>query len=772
MYWRKIKNSLKDFRISKKSIAIIFPVISLLVFLPSHFAHADASDMWSFFTGGLSGIISTLLTIVIFPIVAFYDYITGVILDFSLNYSVYGSGFTMMDAGIRTVWVLMRDTANVAFIFLLLYAGIKQILYQEASKKILSSIVIAAVLVNFSMFITRVMIDASNMVGTAIYNQISGGADKGDGVDLSGYIMTGLRVDFKTVVSEINMKDFSANPNDPDLSKAPEVSHMLLNTILIIIKCVVILWVFIILSAMLIGRFVMLVLLLATSPIGFVGNALPILKTASTAWWKSLTDLCLMLPTLMFFLLLTIRLSENIPPKGGGFVTDIFYFLLVAFLLFKTVSVTKSLSGPMGEYASKIAGAATGLALSAATGGVGALARTTIGRGATGIAESKAGQWLKERGAKGGFGGGLANLTLKGVKGTANASFDTSNMAAAGLGHLSSLGGVSNMIDKGHLSGSGKYGKESGYSGMLEDKKLKTKIKTAEYEKYAEDMEKKEAVKYDTELAKLRREKDKTTDPAEIAGIEAKIKEKEAEKNNNTSSGIDNQIKTAKDAEGQRVRTEIRTKNNSIGEKNEEKKNIISSATMEGDAKVKQIEEEKKKKRKEMEDLARKAFLKDDLVEANRIEGEIDGELKKIDDDGKAELEDIKKKKEQSLEKIKKEIDQLEKEKGEIKKKTDSEIEKEVENEIKNGDNEEHKRILQRRGIRKDYADSIRKKWFTLLSQADKDEIAMVAEKGTDKEKKKLLEEYYERAKAKRKEKSDYDKEHPSSSSETPPSAH
>ena len=137
-----------------------------------------------------------------------------------------------------------------------------------------------------------------------------------------------------------------------------------------------------------------------------------------------------------------------------------------------------------------------------------------------------------------------------------------------------------------------------------------------------------------------------------------------------------------------------------------------------------------------------------------------------------AVIEDFKKKKEQSLEKIKKEIDQLEKEKGEIKKKTDSEIEKEVENEIKNGDNEEHKRILQRRGIRKDYADSIRKKWFTLLSQADKDEIAMVAEKGTDKEKKKLLEEYYERAKAKRKEKSDYDKEHPSSSSETPPSAH
>ena len=69
-----------------------------------------------------------------------------------------------MSDSIKTIWVLLRDTANITFIFILLYAAIKQIVMGEVATKTLKNIIIAAVLINFSLFITKVVIDVGNMI--------------------------------------------------------------------------------------------------------------------------------------------------------------------------------------------------------------------------------------------------------------------------------------------------------------------------------------------------------------------------------------------------------------------------------------------------------------------------------------------------------------------------------------------------------------------------------------------------------------------------------
>ncbi len=72
-------------------------------------------------------------------------------------------------------WGLVRDMANIVFIFILLYIAIGTILQLHSvnTKKMLASVIIIALFINFSFFITRVIIDASNSLALLFYNQIS-----------------------------------------------------------------------------------------------------------------------------------------------------------------------------------------------------------------------------------------------------------------------------------------------------------------------------------------------------------------------------------------------------------------------------------------------------------------------------------------------------------------------------------------------------------------------------------------------------------------------
>jgi hypothetical protein len=121
--------------------------------------------------------ISGAVQLTLIPIAAFGLGIAGMILDFSVKYTIYGDDFRTMSNTISSIWTLLRDIANICFIFVLLYAAIQQIINGSASKKILTSVIISAVLINFSLFVTRVVIDASNIVATSLYNQITLVAD-------------------------------------------------------------------------------------------------------------------------------------------------------------------------------------------------------------------------------------------------------------------------------------------------------------------------------------------------------------------------------------------------------------------------------------------------------------------------------------------------------------------------------------------------------------------------------------------------------------------
>lgn len=473
-----------------------------------------------------------LIERILIPIAAFLVSISGTVMDFSIQYTIFGQGLGSMNASIQSVWTLIRDTANVLFIFILLYAAIKQIIFAEAAKKMLTSIIISAVLINFSLFFTNIAIDASNLIATAIHNQIVATTNNASltsvyGVDLSGRIMDGLNL------TTLYSASAGSSPNN-----IVGIAG-LLNSVTRLVLFAITFWVFIMLAGLLIGRYVMLIILMITSPIGFVGDVVPYMGEYATKWRNNLTNLCIMAPIFMFLMLLTIRLSQILAAtKPTNPFVIFFNFFLVVYLLLNTVKKTKELSGDIGEYAGKLASMATGATVAYATGGASILAQQTIGRGANAFADSSYGKRLETY-------KGVGSFATKGIssaiKGTAKSAFDVRNTGAfkETMGQIKGISGMS-IMDEGSLKATGgdygKYG--TGYAGLVKktteeaSAEAKAAEKTSrEYEQSIVDRNPKMVEEYkakqEKEAGELRDELNNERDPIKKEEIQKKLTEAE-----------------------------------------------------------------------------------------------------------------------------------------------------------------------------------------------------------------------------------------------------
>jgi uncharacterized membrane protein required for colicin V production len=87
----------------------------------------------------------------------------------SLNSAAYALSFTAEG------WTIMRDLANMAFIFIIMYIAFTIMLKAETANTFrnLAAVIVVALLVNFSFFFTRVVIDTGNILAVQFYNAIA-----------------------------------------------------------------------------------------------------------------------------------------------------------------------------------------------------------------------------------------------------------------------------------------------------------------------------------------------------------------------------------------------------------------------------------------------------------------------------------------------------------------------------------------------------------------------------------------------------------------------
>jgi len=196
---------------------------------------------------------------------------------------------------INAAWTVVRDLCNIFFIFILLWLAISTILGldEHGVKHGLSRLIVAAVLINFSLFFTKVVIDIPNMISVTIYNQVTGGGvqetDFGFGANGKaaglGSALFGIISPEKVLNSTSNSDknratkvDTSASYDGIDGTNAMTFARgtPITTFFMLIILYATVLFVFLAVCIIFIKRFIILLFLMIFSPLAFLGMAVPI----------------------------------------------------------------------------------------------------------------------------------------------------------------------------------------------------------------------------------------------------------------------------------------------------------------------------------------------------------------------------------------------------------------------------------------------------------------------------------------------------------------
>ena len=503
-------------------------------------------DIWGCFLNFLFSIIAKIASFILLLIGGLL-YLANYLLGWSTYITVYQFGNLIGNSeGLIAAWNVLRDVANIVLLFGFIFMGISTILNlshsEYTAKRALPTLIIFALLMNFSLLASEAVIDVSNATAVSIYSQASGcGAgeqiscitDKGIG----GAIMSlsGATTAYKDFITDGIGKGAS------DAVIIIGLSIFLLITTLVIFAAAI----------MLIIRAVILGLLMVTSPIGFAGMAIPPLHNVATTWWKQLMSQAFFAPVYFLIVFVCLKMMQGIvtalvPSKSvtGASLASVFQYqsstggassisigvtfaLLIGFMIAALMFAKKSSAIGTG-FAVKSAGAL-------AFGTLGYVGRNTVGKSAYRVGRSI---------QNSNFGGTrLGQFTAQRFQGVGKASFDVrgAGVGAVLAGRVGNLGtptkGGYDAAVHSRTEAQKKYAEGRGNSDKEREQMIelsRTNARIADKVTAAKEEAVLEVVRIGKEISK---EEEKvaialTALAPEEAGLEAKQTELESEKTN------------------------------------------------------------------------------------------------------------------------------------------------------------------------------------------------------------------------------------------------
>ncbi len=425
---------------------------SILVFLGSFkisYAFPYQDDILSFIGNAMLWISSQILAL------------AGIIFNFTLQYTLNFKALVGSTGVVNIGWTIIRDMSNMVFIFILLFIAIGTILGLSGhnAKNLLKNVILAALFINFSLFITNVIIDASNVMAIGFYNAtISGVSGTGSNYASNNGGLSKYDKGISDIFAQsLNLKSiYDGKDITPGKDgEMPIIKHKNIFTIGLFGSLLMLITAFVFFAAaiLFIIRTVVLMFLMMISPIAFIGSILPETRSMAKKWWSELFNQAFFAPIYLMFIYIVARgitspafqktLSMSGNEKGfaeaftgggalPGAVVVIFNFLLIIGLLLGALISAKSMGATgasgvisMGKGMQKWGQGVVGGATFGATGRLG---RNIIG----GLAYKGATAFEKKDMATS-WGG---KMLLKGLRGTADSSFDARNTtlgkAAAG----------------------------------------------------------------------------------------------------------------------------------------------------------------------------------------------------------------------------------------------------------------------------------------------------------------------------------------------------
>ncbi len=371
---------------------------------------------------------------------AFFAWVTGNVLDKSLDSLVFGMGDLINKGGvglaIDSAWKIIRDLCNLAFIFGFIYLGIRTIIDFDNSsvKKTLSQIIIGALLINFSLYIVKFIIDFSNFTAYSIYNAMVSGNGS-----ISQLMFDQLGVDTFYSTNQLNAASFQL------VTGTGMLAFYLMGMLLLLIAA----FVFLAAAILLITRFVALVFLMIASPVLFAATVFPQTEGTAKKLWRWLFSYAFFAPLYLLLTLISMLIMKSFVAviagnqqlsstfSGSATGMDAFgvvvSFIVMIFFLINSLLIARSLGIAGGDTAISwgeglrrrgqvmIGNSTAGLAAAGMRASVGQMAHSDANNSR-----------LRDQASLRGFKGWSARQELKLANKLADSSFDVRNVKGTG----------------------------------------------------------------------------------------------------------------------------------------------------------------------------------------------------------------------------------------------------------------------------------------------------------------------------------------------------
>lgn len=377
-------------------------------------------------TGTIGGCAAQLLYYVLFVPTSYIFALAGTFFDFTFHYSV-------QDGSYRTPfvvegWGIVRDFCNMFFIFIMLYIAIGTILklHSVKTKEMIINVVIIGLLINFSLFATQVIVDASNILARVFYNSntitITQGEDAKNGVtEATPKLKIGPNGEIPlsaAIVNKVNPQNLIINGRkvvviqdkttgqtaDSETEGNLGTGAFILITLLAVAVNIMGIIAFLSIGLVFVARVIGLWMAMIFAPFAFFSYTVPAMHDWSFVgwknWWPETLKLAFLAPIFIFFMYLIIMFLEKglslvnsndtATQDGMTFVISIIVpFIFIMILMMKAKDIAKKMSGTMGQSITNGLAAVGGIALGGAALGTAFMGRRLIGAGLASTSRSE-----------------------------------------------------------------------------------------------------------------------------------------------------------------------------------------------------------------------------------------------------------------------------------------------------------------------------------------------------------------------------------------------
>jgi hypothetical protein len=264
----------------------------------------------------------------------------GFILDMAVDPRMFTN--IMNNGAIRESWKFIRDMMNLVFILVLLFSAFCNIFRVDKwnLKKVLLTLVIMALLVNFSFPISRFIIDTGNIL---MYYLLNSAFPVNSGADSLSAKFTGI-----TQISNMLL--------DVKIVGGWSITGQIVMNIIFMF---ILMATMMVTAVTLLVRIVVLAILVILSPGGFTASIFPATENLSKKWWDALFKYTFNGPILIFFMYLAINLMQKFQVNSislnmsnkSTFIESVLFFAIPVTILWIGLSMAQGLGGVGGNLA-------------------------------------------------------------------------------------------------------------------------------------------------------------------------------------------------------------------------------------------------------------------------------------------------------------------------------------------------------------------------------------------------------------------------------------